>query len=513
MPRVAQQETIEPENGTLFMNTSHERLELLLAYPDGAPVLGDGLPEHTAALGTKPRKAIRGDDSPLKRRHDAHPNDLPLQRWGLVVPIGNEGDRMLEAVSPLIRLREEEQGAKACIYRVPPDMDAKATARWKDEVYWADNVPDAERPLYLLMLGDLHQTSIELQQSIANGCLVGRVHFANEAGDTNLDGYAAYAEKVVRFARNGTKESSPNLLYYVSRDGDRATQIGESKLVVPSFKVSENAKESGALRLADVRFTSAKTVDEFLAMGASTHPSVLFSVSHGIGAPPGGWKSKEEQWAQQGGLSIRRNETLTAERLRGQTFLPGGLWFCLACFGAGTPSSSVYRTWLEFLAKDGAYGGKPANVLQSLPSWGERPFVAALPQAALSNPAGPLAVIGHVDLAWSYGFSGSYKYSESRKLRFSSVLDVMVQGSRAGIALDALARFYRDTNDSLMAHFQLEADEEGVNPEIVADRVERGHLWMLRNDLRGYVLLGDPAVRLPLRQNVVAAQDGGSWRV
>jgi hypothetical protein len=226
-------------------------------------------------------------------------------------------------------------------------------------------------------------------------------------------------------------------------------------------------------------------------------------VSHGLGTPPEGWKTTEEQWAQQGALSIKHHEILTAERLRGQTFLPGGLWFFLACFGAGTPSSSVYQTWLERLAKDGAFGGKPAAVLRNLPAPGERPFIAALPQVALSNPAGPLAVIGHVDLAWSYGFSGGKMYSESRKVRFLSALEVMAQGSRAGVALDALSRFYRETNDALMAHFQLEADAQGAKTESVADRVERGQLWMLRHDLRGYVLLGDPAARLPLQQNVV----------
>jgi hypothetical protein len=31
-----------------------------------------------------------------------------------------------------------------------------------------------------------------------------------------------------------------------------------------------------------------------------------------------------------------------------------------------------------------------------------------------------------------------------------------------------------------------------------AQRARLGHLWMLRQDLLGYVLLGDPAARLPL---------------
>jgi hypothetical protein len=81
----------------------------------------------------------------------------------------------------------------------------------------------------------------------------------------------------------------------------------------------------------------------------------------------------------------------------------------------------------------------------------------------------------------------------------------MIRGSRAGVALEALLRFYRETNDTLMASYQLEADARVQGRADPTDREERGHLWMLRNDLRGYVLLGDPAARLPLAQHTVRA--------
>src|SRR5262249_37299166 len=145
-------------------------------------------------------------------------------------------------------------------------------------------------------------------------------------------------------------------------------------------------------------------------------------------------------------------------------------------------------------------------VLHSLPAPGQRPFVAALPQAALANPAGPLAVIGHVDLAWTYGFSGTRDLSESKKSRIYRPLEVLVRGSRVGVALEALMEMYRGTNDDLSQSYQVEADARAQGRPDSTDRAERAHLWMLRNDLRGYVLLGDPAARLPLQQLALRAK-------
>ncbi len=487
------------------MDTAEDRLDLLLLdAEERRPVIEGGLPSEAAQRGPKPKKGIRGDDSPDWRRTDADPNDLALQKWAVVAMEGREGDRQLEAIQPLIRLREREQGAPARVYRVPPDMDARQSVSWKDEVYWSEDVPEEERPLYLLMLGDLHHTSVELQHALANGALVGRLHVADAASDTDLGGYAAYAAKVVRHARDAVPEPAPDLRFYVAPDGSSATVTGRARLVGPSLVASRRAHADGKLPAASVDEIAAETVDELLAR-AQSRASVLLSVSHGLGAPRRGWRSEEEQRRRQGALVLGHDEILDAERLRGQPFLPGGMWFYLACFGGGTPTTSAYHTWLAQLAGESAFSGSVAAVLKSLPEPGQRPFLAALPQAALSNPEGPLGVLAHMDLAWTYGFSGAKKLTESRKSRVLSSLDVLVRGSRAGVALEALVRFYRETNDALMASYQLEADARAQGRPDPTSHAERAHLWMLRNDLRGYVLLGDPAARLPLQQNTLRA--------
>jgi hypothetical protein len=207
---------------------------------------------------------------------------------------------------------------------------------------------------------------------------------------------------------------------------------------------------------------------------------------------------------RQGALILDRGEVLEAERLLNERFLPGGMWFCLACFGAGTPSTSAFHAWLLQLAQEGAWSGQPESVLKSLPSNGQQPFVAALPQAALRNPDGPLGVIGHMDLAWTYGFASAKDLSKSRSDRVFAALQVLVRGSRAGVGLNTLLRFYRETNDSLTVLYEMAERARLDKRPDPTNLVDRGHLWMLRNDLRGYVLLGDPAARLPLKKNTLA---------
>ena len=64
-------------------------------------------------------------------------------------------------------------------------------------------------------------------------------------------------------------------------------------------------------------------------------------------------------------------------------------------------------------------------------------------------------------------------------------------------------RVLGQTQTELLA-IAMQAALTGAGPD-EAMRARRGHLWMLRQDLAGYVLLGDPAVRLPVPGQVPAA--------
>lgn len=487
---------------------STSNLELLLADYDHRPALEKGLPEIAAGKAPKPEKAPRGVDGMSLEAPDADPNDLSLQRWGIIIPKSAAGERALEAISPLLALRQSEQEAKVQVFRVEPGMDLQRSLDWKNQVLRNENLlPESERPKFLLILGDLDEVSAELGHVLANGSFVGRIHFDTPAG------YEAYARKVVRWEKDPSTSSKAIAKFFVANDGTSATMQGQSHLITPCLDLARKTKTTRRPFPAELEDPIANVYDaaDFIERCKTDQPSILLSVCHGAGrSQTKPWKGADEQRQFQGALQISldngRDGWVTAERMQDATFLPGGLWFALACFGAGTPSRSAFYPWLKTLDEAGDFDAPVSNVLRSLPAEGEKPFLAAMPKAALANPNGPLAVIGHLDLAWTYGFVDPNRMSQSRASRIFSALNVMANGSRSGVALDALMRAYREVNDELLSGYQAEEDARVWSRSYNVDPASRAHSFMLRNDLRGYVLLGDPAARLPLARKTTATQ-------
>ncbi len=478
------------------MTDEEPDLQLLLTDAEEyVPVLEGGLSEDELARAPTPSRGPKGADSMHLDAPDRDPNDLPAQRWGVIAPEGELGDKQLAAIESLIKHREDQQGAPPKIYRVPPNMEALDALRWKNDVYRAEDVPEDERPRYLLMLGDLDAVSLELQHILANGSLVGRLQCRD------LQGFRAYAEKLIARETSAPRDRG-RALYYTVQDGTSAVDKGYRRLVEPCLELTRQWSEAGKLELEEsieIPYSDWGP-DEMLEEAGGDDPSVMLSLSHGLGAPRRGWKTPDHQRALQGAISMGAEEPITADALTETPFLPGGVWFAVACFAAGTPQGSAFFPWLSLLAEHGASAQQAKAVLKSLPAAGERPFVAALPQTLLANPDGPLAVIGHMDLAWTFGFTepGSKR---SRASRMFSTLRALLAGSRVGVGVDALMRVYRETNDNLMARYQLQRDAQARGLADPIDPKQLGQLWMQRNDLRGYVLLGDPAARLPVKSS------------
>ena len=466
-------------------------LGLLLCDADErAPVLASGLPE-SALLGVPaPERGPPGKDSLHLEDLARDPNDLAAQRWAVIAPEGEAGDAALAAIRALVEHRRDQQGADPTIFRVPDGMDGAAALRWKHDVLRSEDVPADERPRYLLILGDIDRISLELQHVLANGSFVGRLHCPT------LKGYRSYAEKVVTRER-AAPVPRPRALYYTVQDGSAAIGAGSRHFAAPCMQMTADLAARGKLVVdgpTEIPHSEWGPEELFTVAGIDA-PSLLVSLSHGLGAPRRGWRSPDQQRALQGALSLGSDEPLSADMVRESPFLPGGVWFCVACYGAGTPSASAFFPWLEQLARTGDAREQAAAVLRALPRAGERPFVAALPQALLANPSGPLAVIGHMDLAWTFGFTDP-RGKQSRASRMHAAQRAIVGGSRVGVGLDALMHAYREVNDELMACYQSQRDAMARGRPDPVDPRGLGDAWMQRNDLRGYVLLGDPATRL-----------------
>jgi hypothetical protein len=465
------------------------KLELLLAHADdGQPVLREGL--GLESLRDAPRPGPL--DLPENLWDEGgDPNQLARQRWGLVAPRGPEGERLLELVAPLRRLREEAQGgAPARVYRVGPDMDGPSAMRWKRSVFRDEDVPESERPRYLLVLGELDQVSLELQQVLSSDAYVGRLAFPTP-GD-----YASYVEKVLRWERSPVPGARPRLITYTARDGSEPTTQGYQMLTGPGLAACRERLRQGHFpdcELHELVDDGSAPGVQLLSCVAESTPSVLFSLSHGMGAPREGWHSADEQRARQGALMFSKERCLTGADVASCPFLPGGLWFFFACFSVGMPRLSAYTPWLRQLS---ATVPELVPILAGvLAREGGRPFISRLPQVALANENGPLAVMGHVDLAWAYSFNDRGRGTPSR---FFEVLEALVEGRRVGPALRSLLKHANEASTDLTLLYQEEERALRAGRSSPVDPMERAQRWLLRHDLAGYVLLGDPAVRLPL---------------
>ncbi|MCA9720357.1 MAG: hypothetical protein KC468_37190, partial [Myxococcales bacterium] len=465
-------------------------LDLLLVPDDEEkPTLETGL-DHDAAAGESERRGVEPADFP---EFGESPSSIYHQRWGVVVPRDRaRAEELLARVRPLIKRRHEQMDAPVKVFRAPVDDSLEAALRWRDEVYY--DGPFKEVPRYLLLLGDLDEVPASLQQVQMHETFMGRLAFRDPTG------YEAYVEKLLRHEGKPAHDER-SATFYTVHDGSGATRIGHRALVKPVFERAQQEQASAAYPAGELRSLGEGVLsrDDFLGVARGTRGGVMFSMSHGAGAPSSGWQGdRETMLAHQGALSFGSKGKLYASELDERPFLQDCFWFMFACYGAGTPRRSRFHHWLTRLSEHRQYGGLADGVLNSLPDGAAPGFTAALPQRALANPYGPLAVFGHMDLAWTYGFlefdSGKKK---ERPDKFYNLLLSMMEGRTAGVALFELARYYNEK----LAHIAEVYDareERRVKGELnpAEEDARLGHLWMIRQDLLGYVLLGDPAARL-----------------
>ncbi|MGE5155494.1 MAG: hypothetical protein ACM3ST_15965, partial [Bdellovibrio bacteriovorus] len=441
-------------------------------------IRGEAKPENLSEL------RFRHESKGLKHlgvKEGVDPKRLDASGWGIV--FAHDADPAIqEALSPLLRLREAQAGGRFRIYAGaegyrPDDSKSAWLARAPRKMGPGPADPD-KVPYYLLVCGSPEQIPYRFQSQLDVQYAVGRIHF------NTLDGYANYARSVVETETGSLKLPRRMRLFGVANPLDQATNLSAKQLVAP-------LKDQLAGQFADWSFETALAEEATKArlarlLGGDETPSLLLTASHGMDFP----MTSPRQIPHQGALlcqdwpgpgahrgPIPQDFYFAGDDLGSEANLLGLIAFFFACYGAGTPE-------LDDFAK---------QAFKERARIAPRPFLAGLPTRMLGLPrGGALAVIGHVERAWTYSFR--WQKAGTQTEVFRSTLHRLLDGHPVGSALEFFNERYSELSTVLAD--ELEEIEFGKQ----SDPYELAGLWTANNDARGYALIGDPAVRLPVAQ-------------
>jgi hypothetical protein len=449
----------------------------------------------------------------------ADTKDLAQTGWGVI--FAHDADpRIREALAPLLEHRRAQATRQhEHFYReyrgydaetghggyLPNETKAEFCQRHGAQVFGPAD-PHA-MPYYLLIVGGPQAIPFSFQYQLDVQYAVGRIAFET------LEEYAQYAASVVA-AETGPPLKRSAAFFGVRNEDDRSTITSADHLIQPlagevlpnrftalaerereraqTYRERGNddlAQQSAALAQVcaewqqnlGLRLAAQASKSELARLlGGPETPALLFTASHGMGFP----KDHELQLRHQGALlcqdwpgprqhrgAIPADFYFAGEDIGEDARLLGMLAFFFACYGGGT---SAYDAYAQATSQQTAIA--------------PHPFVSRLPQRMLAHPkGGALAVVGHVERAWGY----SFVWEQQRQLQvFENMLaQLMIDGQPIGAAIEWFNQRYAEISTLLSSAIHGGAEAQ--------DR-ELARLWTANNDARSYIILGDPAVRLPV---------------
>lgn len=444
-------------------------------------IQGESPPGNLSELRDKDR---RRNQAVMGVKEGVDPKRLDESGWGVI--FAHDVDPAIkEALSELLNLRQEQAGEHFRLYEKgdghrPKDSKGKWLARHGAGPGPAD--PD-KVPYYLMIVGGPERIPYRFQTQLDVQYAVGRIHF-----DT-LDEYANYARSVVEAETNSPQLSRQITFFGVANPDDQATQLSSRELVTPMSEALVRGQPTW--NTTALLGEEANKAQLARLLGGEQTPALLFSASHGMSFPLGSDRQLPHQgallcqdWPGPKGWSgpIPQDHYFAGDDLSGDANLLGLIAFFFACYGGGTPL-------LDEFAK---------QAFRERSEIAPHAFLAQLPVKMLSQPkGGALAVIGHVERAWGYSFlwPGAGRQTEV----FDSTMRRLLDGHPVGSAVEYFNERYAELATVLSD--ELEEIEFGKS----VDDYELAGMWTANNDARGYAIIGDPAVRLPVAEADEAA--------
>lgn len=405
--------------------------------------------------------------------------------WGVIFPHG-ASDAIREALAPLLAHRRSKAASnnehlyQELVYH-PKESKAKFLSRHQ---VGPGPVDPRELPYYLLLVGSPEEIPFSFQYQLDVQYAVGRIHFET------LEEYSHYAHSVVAAEEQTPARPRTMTLFGVANPDDKATARSLRNLVEPLAKdlaatwgpdsphlLPQQASWDFEMAIGE-QATKARLKD---LLGGHSTPALLFTAGHGLGFNVDDPRQLQHQGAllcqdwpgpRRWRKRIPPEHYFSADDLGEKVDLSGLISFHFACYSMGTPRFDDY-----------------AHRRSSRRQIAPQSFLARLPQRLLSHAhQGALAVVGHVDRAWSYSFD--WPDAPQQLKVFTSVFSRLFDGYPIGAAMELFNQRYAEISSDLSS--QIEDVKYGGQPDLL----NLPSLWTANNDARAYIVLGDPAVRL-----------------
>lgn len=438
----------------------------------GPPPVG---PEVAALYRAEPLPEPPKEDLGVVGIDGAQADDLSRTGWAVLFGAKDRAlnEQIRAQLAPLLDLRKSQAGTRFHIFDTGdhPYTAGQSVEDWLgtfgDAGISADDLvdPDNGVPFYMMIVAAPDDISFEFQYRLDVYWAVGRLWLRNVAD------YGAYARSVVANEEATVPTATRELAFFNPRF---AYDNGATRIVCDDLVGKLLTRELGDFAVSSIT-SPAATRDKLLELygGQVKRPALHFIGSHGalfnnasksiancMGA------IVTEVWADQppppGQETPGPNKTqyVAGRDLPATADLSGTIHILCACYGGGWPKVSSY---------DGT------------PVCDDGPGVARLPQTLLAK--GALAVLGHIDKAWSYSYLTSGGRDRSGK--YQDVLMKLMAGRRAGNATD-----WFNVNWTVLQSRLAENKIRGLTDD------QRHNFRVEIDDARNYVLLGDPAVEL-----------------
>lgn len=422
-----------------------------------------------------------GINDPLRQPvHIVDPKSLSSAGW-CVIFAPDVGQDVKAALRPLLDHRKAQAGA---FYKDDLIYEPGQTKEQFLQKHKADNGPADPKliPYYVLLVGSPKSLPFQFQYDLDVQYAVGRLYFDKVAD------YEKYAEGVLAAERDEAARPPKRAAFFAtSNKDDRSTKRTLNDLVRPLA----DALQKQCPQWPQTRVFGEEALKKNLGplFGGSERAALLMTATHGMRFAPG----DPLQPGDQGALLCQEwvrppkgqekpvlpEEYFSAADVADDADLRGMIAFLFACFSAGTPDLSDFD--LDIRAP---------RIKNPLPI-ASQTFLSGLAQRLLAHPRGGcLAVLGHIDRAFTLSFSWS---DESQTQIFESVLGRLLDGYPIGAATEFINQRHAElavstTRDYMIWRAQGHLTESGTAD--LARRLRASH------DVRNFVVLGDPAVRL-----------------